>query len=172
MASTTRKTTKGRQKIEIKRIEKEDTRQVTFSKRKSSLIKKANELTTLCGAETALLIFSPGGKPYSFGGPSFESVTDRFLTGNNSLQDNNVGLNLLVAAQGEANVREANKKFTEVVNKLEVEKKRGKKLDEIRKKTQNYSWWDAPIENLDLQKLETLKNALDELKKNVEKTRG
>lgn len=53
----------GRQKIEIKRIEKEEARQVCFSKRRAGVFKKAHELSVLCGAEIAIVVFSPAGKP-------------------------------------------------------------------------------------------------------------
>lgn len=74
------KTTKGRQRIEMKCIEGEEARQVCFSKRRPSLFKKASELSTLCGAEVAVVTFSPGGKCFSFGHPSPSSVADRFLS--------------------------------------------------------------------------------------------
>ncbi|KAG6518318.1 uncharacterized protein LOC122054891 [Zingiber officinale] len=41
-----RKTSMGRQKIEIKRIESEEARQVCFSKRRAGLFKRANELSS------------------------------------------------------------------------------------------------------------------------------
>ncbi|XP_010936304.1 agamous-like MADS-box protein AGL62 [Elaeis guineensis] len=74
-----RRTSHGRRKIEIKRIEDEQTRQVTFSKRRGGLFKKASELSTLCGAQVGILVYSPGGRPYSFGQPGFVEVSDRFL---------------------------------------------------------------------------------------------
>lgn len=56
----------GRGKVELKRIENPTTRQVTFSKRRNGLLKKAFELSILCDAEIALLIFSPAGKVYQY----------------------------------------------------------------------------------------------------------
>ncbi|KAI0515886.1 hypothetical protein KFK09_008555 [Dendrobium nobile] len=70
----------GRKKIEIKRIEKEENRQVCFSKRRKGLFKKASELSTLCGAEVAVVVFSLTGKPYCFGHPSVDHVLRRFLS--------------------------------------------------------------------------------------------
>ncbi|XP_057853686.1 MADS-box protein GGM13 isoform X4 [Cryptomeria japonica] len=52
----------GRGKIEIKKIENITNRQVTFSKRKGGLRKKAHELSVLCDAEVALIVFSSTGK--------------------------------------------------------------------------------------------------------------
>ncbi|XP_010037401.2 MADS-box transcription factor 23 isoform X1 [Eucalyptus grandis] len=56
----------GRGKVELKRIEKASSRQVTFSKRRNGLFKKAFELSVLCDAEIALLVFSSSGKCYQF----------------------------------------------------------------------------------------------------------
>ncbi|XP_040863162.1 agamous-like MADS-box protein AGL18 isoform X2 [Glycine max] len=56
----------GRGKIEIKKIENLNSRQVTFSKRRNGLLKKAKELSVLCDAEVAVIIFSSTGKLYEF----------------------------------------------------------------------------------------------------------
>lgn len=50
----------------MKRIENETSRQVTFSKRRNGLLKKAFELSVLCDAEVALIIFSTRGRLYEF----------------------------------------------------------------------------------------------------------
>ncbi|XP_013618046.1 PREDICTED: protein TRANSPARENT TESTA 16-like isoform X1 [Brassica oleracea var. oleracea] len=54
----------GRGKIEIKKIENRTARQVTFSKRRSGVIKKAHELSVLCDAHIGLIVFSATGKLY------------------------------------------------------------------------------------------------------------
>jgi hypothetical protein len=51
---------------EMRRIEDTTSRQVTFSKRRSGLLKKAYELSVLCDAEVALIVFSPRGRLYQF----------------------------------------------------------------------------------------------------------
>ncbi|KAF7123902.1 hypothetical protein RHSIM_Rhsim12G0024300 [Rhododendron simsii] len=56
----------GRKKVEMKRIEDKSTRQVTFSKRRGGLIKKARDLSVLCDVQVALIVFSSRGKPYEF----------------------------------------------------------------------------------------------------------
>nr|ABK26879.1 unknown [Picea sitchensis] len=56
----------GRGKIEIKKIDDVTSRQVTFSKRKAGIFKKAHELSVLCDAEVAVLIFSNTGRLYEF----------------------------------------------------------------------------------------------------------
>ncbi|XWS15048.1 hypothetical protein CRYUN_Cryun35bG0060900 [Craigia yunnanensis] len=58
----------GRVKLEIKRIENTTNRQVTFSKRRNGLIKKAYELSILCDIDIALIMFSPFGRISHFSG--------------------------------------------------------------------------------------------------------
>ncbi|KAF7817457.1 agamous-like MADS-box protein AGL104 [Senna tora] len=56
----------GRVKLQIKKIENLTNRQVTFSKRRNGLIKKAYELSVLCDVDVALIMFSPSGRPCLF----------------------------------------------------------------------------------------------------------
>ncbi|KAG0523702.1 hypothetical protein BDA96_07G145500 [Sorghum bicolor] len=68
----------GRGKIEIKRIDNATSRQVTFSKRRSGLFKKAKELAILCDAEVGLVVFSSTGRLYDFASTSMKSVIERY----------------------------------------------------------------------------------------------
>jgi len=65
----------GRGKIEIKRIENTTNRQVTFCKRRNGLLKKAYELSVLCDAEVALVIFSTRGRLYEYANNRYASPT-------------------------------------------------------------------------------------------------
>ncbi|KAJ1440445.1 hypothetical protein SESBI_02018 [Sesbania bispinosa] len=56
----------GTWKDKIKRIENTTTRQVTFSKRRTGLIKKTHELSVLCDAQIGLIIFSTTGKMFQY----------------------------------------------------------------------------------------------------------
>ncbi|KAM7507787.1 hypothetical protein LguiA_018240 [Lonicera macranthoides] len=56
----------GRGKIEVKRIENNTSRQVTFSKRRAGLLKKTHELSVLCDAQIGLIIFSTKGKLFEY----------------------------------------------------------------------------------------------------------
>ncbi|KAF5442438.1 hypothetical protein F2P56_035094 [Juglans regia] len=70
----------GRVKLEIKRIENNTNRQVTFSKRRNGLIKKAYELSILCDIDIALIMFSPSGRLSHFSGKRrIEDVFTRFI---------------------------------------------------------------------------------------------
>ncbi|KAH7856536.1 hypothetical protein Vadar_002578 [Vaccinium darrowii] len=83
----------GRGKVELKRIENPSSRQVTFSKRRNGLLKKAFELSILCDAEVALLVFSPSGKAYQFSSHEMDRTIARYRSqvGLNS-QSTNEGL--------------------------------------------------------------------------------
>ncbi|CAI9781560.1 unnamed protein product [Fraxinus pennsylvanica] len=62
----------------MRRIENATSRQVTFSKRRNGLLKKAFELSVLCDAEVALIIFSPRGKLYEFSSSSTRQTIERY----------------------------------------------------------------------------------------------
>ncbi|XP_061348622.1 MADS-box protein SVP-like [Gastrolobium bilobum] len=56
----------ARRKIKIKKIDNVTARQVTFSKRRRGIFKKAEELSVLCDAEVGLVIFSATGKLFEY----------------------------------------------------------------------------------------------------------
>ncbi|XP_022763620.1 MADS-box transcription factor 23-like [Durio zibethinus] len=68
----------GRGKILIRRIDNSTSRQVTFSKRRNGLLKKARELSILCDVEVGLIIFSSTDKLYDYASTSMKSVIDRY----------------------------------------------------------------------------------------------
>ncbi|XP_048134653.1 MADS-box transcription factor 23-like [Rhodamnia argentea] len=68
----------GRGKIAIRRIDDSTSRQVTFSKRRKGLLKKASELSILCDAEVGIIVFSCTGKLYDFASSSMQSVLERY----------------------------------------------------------------------------------------------
>ncbi|XP_057965379.1 agamous-like MADS-box protein AGL62 [Malania oleifera] len=163
-----RKPSIGRQRIEIARIPNKNHLQVTFSKRRSGLFKKASELCTLCGVEVAIVVFSPADKVFSFGHPEVEALTNRFLTRNppRDLAPPSGALHLIEAHRN-ATVHELNLQLTQVLNQLDTEKKRGEALEGMRKTSKSSCWWEAPIGELGLHELEQLRVHMEELKKNV-----
>ncbi|XP_024975192.1 MADS-box transcription factor 23-like [Cynara cardunculus var. scolymus] len=68
----------GRGKIAIRRIDNSTSRQVTFSKRRNGLLKKAKELAILCDADVGVIIFSSTNKLYEFSSTSMKSVVQRY----------------------------------------------------------------------------------------------
>lgn len=63
----------------IQRIDNTTSRQVTFSKRRTGLIKKARELSILCDAHLGLIIFSSTGKLYEYASTNMGSVIERYI---------------------------------------------------------------------------------------------
>ncbi|KAK3035965.1 hypothetical protein RJ639_031138 [Escallonia herrerae] len=123
-----RKKTQGRKKIEMKMIRDENARRITFSKRRSGLFKKASELSTLCGIEIAIIVFSLGGKAFSFGHPSVESVIDRFLNGNQEPPNERFSKHVS-SSYRESRLQQLNKQFDKLNQELTVKKKQRKRLE-------------------------------------------
>ncbi|CAN6542100.1 unnamed protein product [Malus baccata var. baccata] len=67
----------AREKIQIKKIDNATARQVTFSKRRRGLFKKAEELSVLCDADIALIIFSSTGKLFEYASSSMKEILER-----------------------------------------------------------------------------------------------
>ncbi|XP_048138519.1 MADS-box protein AGL42-like isoform X2 [Rhodamnia argentea] len=73
-----------RGKVQMRRIENTASRQVTFSKRRSGLLKKAYELSVLCDAEVGVIIFSQKGRLYQFSSSSeIQNTIDRYHRSSN-----------------------------------------------------------------------------------------
>ncbi|XP_028767249.1 agamous-like MADS-box protein AGL62 [Neltuma alba] len=157
---------KGRQKIEIKKMENESNLQVTFSKRRAGLFKKASELCTLCGVEVALIVFSPGDKAFSFGHPSVDAVLDRFLNGGVPPQPPSASMQMMEAHRSAA-VQELNDQLTRLMEELEVEKKHGEELNRKLKEMETKFWYAQPINSLTMDQLGSYKARLEEMKKTM-----
>lgn len=152
---------KGRQKIEIKKIEKEEARQICFSKRKAGIFKKANELAILCGAEVGIVTFSPAGRAFSFGHPNIHSLINRYLpSGNPSTTED------LLLHYPETSYFHGSK-----LNELQREHEQLLSLvDAVKKQQQEIKgrlWWDVDIEGLGLDDLIKYVKVLEELKMKV-----
>ncbi|RYQ79966.1 hypothetical protein Ahy_Scaffold1g106687 isoform B [Arachis hypogaea] len=70
----------GRGKIEIKLIENPTNRQVTYSKRRNGIFKKAHELSVLCDAKVSLIMFSKNNKMHEYISPglSTKKIIDQY----------------------------------------------------------------------------------------------
>lgn len=155
---------KGRRKIEMAKVTKEANLQVTFSKRRVGLFKKASELCTLCGAEVAVIVFSPAKKVYSFGHPAVAPIINQYLQ---RIPLPESGSPDIFQAHRRTSVRYLNMKLTQLSDKLEAETKHGEALAEKRKAVQEQRWWAAPIDELHFKQLQRLQAALEGLKNTV-----
>ncbi|XP_057452900.1 MADS-box transcription factor 47-like [Lotus japonicus] len=147
----------------VKKVEEEENhRNVTFSKRKAGLFNKLTELSILCQAETALIIASPNDKLYACGYPSADAVIRRFLTRGPP-----------AAAGGNMNDEERletlRAMYDAVQEQLKEEKKKLHEIMEEQKRNPGVfpSWWETPMDEMDLDGLEIFKKSLENLRLNL-----
>lgn len=154
---------KGRRKIEMKKIQSEDGRHVCFSKRKAGIFAKASDISTLCGVDVAIMMYSPAGNPYSFGSPTVDQVVDRFLLGNLLQMDANTSLN-----QNHV-IQQLSQEYMDLSTHLGVAKDRSVNLKERIANAQTQEFDCArDIDKLSLEQVDLLKNGYERLKVKAE----
>ncbi|KAI3751780.1 hypothetical protein L2E82_22871 [Cichorium intybus] len=122
----------AREKIKIKKIDNITARQVTFSKRRRGLLKKAQELAVLCDAEVALIVFSATGKLFEYASSSMQEMLGKYkLHSSNNLDKVDDSLNLqLVESDGVRLSKEIHDKNREL-SRLRGQELQGLTLDEL-----------------------------------------
>lgn len=132
-----------------------------FSKRRAGLFKKAHELSVLCGAHLAVIVFSPAKKPFSFGHPSVHHVIDRYLASDPSssvtphmpMQTHH---HMLPSHDATS---ELNRELGDLTAQLEASRKRKEMLESMLASKKG-SIWSADVSELGLAELETVKDGL------------
>ncbi|VVA20684.1 PREDICTED: agamous [Prunus dulcis] len=189
-----KKRSKGRRRIEIKRIEEKNKRHVTFSKRKKGIFNKAAELSVLSGAEIATMVVSSNGKVFCFGTPNYDAVINCYL-GHHTASLAAAGQPDHRALLQGKTMRSSNKQvenYVEATRHLEAEKisikgeENNNNINFANNNNNNnnynsdyegreggcgYGWWERPIPMgmmSSLEELEEYKAALYKLKHNVE----
>ncbi|TXG61098.1 hypothetical protein EZV62_012461 [Acer yangbiense] len=132
------KKTRGKQVIELKRIEDDINKAITFSKCKSGIFKKASELATLTGAKVGVVMFSSSGKPYSFGDPSIEDVFNLFMLEGSQPSDDTT--NHDVEAYRRMRILKLVQNHNDLIRQLDDVKEHGKMLKEITKGKTSQGW--------------------------------
>ncbi|ERN12120.1 agamous-like MADS-box protein AGL29 [Amborella trichopoda] len=152
----------GRQKIDIKFIENKENRQVTFSKRRTRLFNKAADLCVHYDASIAILTFSRAGRPYAFADRDIDSIIHRFVRTHSDQEPSNTHYpnrpNPLMDD------------YFRLVKDLEEETTQSSALAH-RKNMPNSGgsgfWWDAEVDSLGLDELNSWVEALERLRENV-----
>ncbi|KAI3446652.1 hypothetical protein Pfo_003317, partial [Paulownia fortunei] len=139
-------------RTEIKKIDDKSSRQVTFSKRRAGLFKKASEISVLCGAEAAILVLSQKENVFTFGHPSADSVVDRFTQYTQCEHDHEA-----------CNSNTMHKYLEEfkILKEMMMASFASDKRDPF--------WWNKDVDEMGLEELEEFMDALEELKKIVQK---
>ncbi|WOL19584.1 hypothetical protein Cni_G28386 [Canna indica] len=130
-------------------------RNASFSKRTNGVFGKASELSTLCGANMTVLIFSPTRKPHSFGSPSVDQVVEQFLS---------IDLDLCNCQFGQV-VQDLNQEFMELTSQLEASKAK-KVVLQRHLQGEDCKWIDS-LDGLTLEELDHLRESLGRLKKEI-----
>ncbi|KAK6792231.1 hypothetical protein RDI58_011312 [Solanum bulbocastanum] len=163
------KKTQGRRKIAIKPIANQNSRHVTFSKRRLGLFKKASELCILTGAEIAIIVQSlKRQRLFTFGHPSADAVINRYLTGKSEEEGEKS------AGDDQFNyVQQSNEYYSQICRELEAEKKVKEEIVIDESKMVNGGsnnggfWWNESIDDMGIEEVEKFLCALEELKKKV-----
>ncbi|KAL2477657.1 MADS-box domain-containing protein [Forsythia ovata] len=158
---------RGRQRVNMARMENESNLQVTFSKRRAGLFKKASELSTLCGVDIGLIVFSPGEKAFSFGHPNINAICDRFLSQNNAPPPPDP-VTQLIEAHRSSNIVQRNLELTEVDSTIESLKKSIKEKDDIMLAGVTQQWFPPPTHELEFHQLQHLLGQYTQFKTNLE----
>ncbi|XP_050383376.1 agamous-like MADS-box protein AGL29 [Argentina anserina] len=165
------KKTKGRRRVEIKKVEAASNRHVTFSKRKKGLFNKAAELSLLTGAETAAIVVSGNGRMFGFGSSSCEDVIHRYLADSNS----QIGVESDRRSRyvNSAHLAKLRQQLLEARRQLEEEKKRATMIQQ-RKQAAGVAvpaelWWEEEMMDQTPEELQSYSEALHRLKSDVER---
>ncbi|XP_047309751.1 agamous-like MADS-box protein AGL62 [Impatiens glandulifera] len=140
-----RKSIRGRRKIPIKWIEDRAKRSVAFSKRKSGVLKRESELSTMCGIDMALIFFNESGKVFSYDNPTLNIILDCFL-GLNPQTVLNPASRKIIETQKISRIQEMEAKIMNGEEMLKLEKQRGKTLSLDMTNHAVEKWWEQPIE--------------------------
>ncbi|CAB4269426.1 unnamed protein product [Prunus armeniaca] len=172
------KRTQGRKRIEIKKLENLNNKQVTFSKRRSGIFKKAAELSVLCGAEVGVIVFSTAGKVFCYGHPNVETVLECYRSGvaPSAVSDDTAG----DQNPNRVPMAEFNKEYMEAIKELEEQKRRVAEVKEaVRMKKMVMGvvggcgerfWWEdesVDLDVLDVQEVEHYLMSLEDVRKKV-----
>ncbi|KAL6134778.1 hypothetical protein ACLB2K_067006 [Fragaria x ananassa] len=169
------KKTKGRRRVEIKKVEAASNRHITFSKRKKGLFNKAAELSLLTGAETAAIVVSGNGRMFGFGSSSCDAVIHPYHAESNpqaALESDrrNKNVNTVVNSAHLAKLRQ---QLLEAQGQLEEEKKRATMIQQRKQEAGGAVpaelWWEEEMMDQSPKELESYSEALHRLKSEVER---
>ncbi|CAN1796197.1 Agamous-like MADS-box protein AGL8 homolog [Linum perenne] len=141
----------GRGRVQLRRIENKINRQVTFSKRRSGLLKKAHEISVLCDAEVALIVFSTKGKLFEY---STDSCMERILE---RYERYSYAERQLIANDTETCIFQGS--WTLEYAKLKA------RIEVLQKNLKNYNGQD--LDSLSLRELQNLEQQLDSALKHI-----
>ncbi|XP_021808107.1 MADS-box protein JOINTLESS-like isoform X3 [Prunus avium] len=122
-----------REKIKIKKIDYLPARQVTFSKRRRGIFKKAAELSVLCESEVAVVIFSATGKLFYYSSSSVKDVIERYKARTNGVEKSDKSLELQLENENRIKLSKELEEKNRQLRKMKGEDLEELDLDELLK---------------------------------------
>nr|XP_027083939.1 agamous-like MADS-box protein AGL62 [Coffea arabica] len=174
-----------RKKVDIVKIEDKSKRQVTFTKRRQGLFKKASALCNISNYEIGIVTFSLAGNMYAWGHPTVDSVLQRYMAYRAQKPDENHQENETSPGDHHQNKREMKKRLLKDLtekagqekglvlknNKNNSSNQEGEKRVEghaAAAKSKVMASWNLPkVDDLEIDELERLMADMEEMKKKV-----
>lgn len=112
---------KGKQNIEMKKVEVYGDRMITLSKRKSGIFKQMNEIVSICNVETSFLVFSKAEKFCTFAHLSLEEAAGRLKSPLRHDPSMSTNIGPLMEAYKRQKIEDLRKKYIDLVEELQME---------------------------------------------------
>ncbi|XP_016501440.2 agamous-like MADS-box protein AGL62 [Nicotiana tabacum] len=156
---------KVRKSIRLAKIENQNNRQVTFSKRRNGVFKKANELVVMTGAEVGIIVCPQGSKPYTFGHPNVNETINKYVGEERPPSPSSPGIDdKYVQMSRKANTKELNTRLNSLQDQLDFALNLKSKLKQMNKKVESQQeWFKGPIEKMHYIEASMLKEGLEDL---------
>ncbi|KAG5541881.1 hypothetical protein RHGRI_021649 [Rhododendron griersonianum] len=122
----------ARERIKIKKIDNVTARQVTFSKRRKGLFKKAEELAVLCDVDVALIMFSATGKLFQFASSSMNTILAKYTLHSSNIEKlDQPSLELQLEDSTSVKLREEISERTNELRRMRGEDIQGLKIEDL-----------------------------------------
>ncbi|CAN0913687.1 Agamous-like MADS-box protein AGL62 [Linum grandiflorum] len=138
----------------MKKIEKNTDLSISFSKRKSGICKKGNELATLTGCKIGFLAFSPSGKPVTFANPSFDYIVESYLG-----EIHNQQPDPLMEVFRHDRIDQFTNRYADMLNQSGNRDRQTTDLLAMLEGRSLNKWWNKSIDNVQGHEIEGLANA-------------
>ncbi|XP_019232913.1 PREDICTED: agamous-like MADS-box protein AGL61 [Nicotiana attenuata] len=156
---------KGRRSVRLAKIENQNNRQMTFSKCRNCVFKKANELSVMTGAEVGIIVCQQGSNPYSFCHPDVNEAINKYVGEERPPSPSSPAINdKYVQKFRKANSRELNTRLNCLQDQLDFELNLKSKFMEMNKNAESQQeWFKGPIEKMNYTEASMLKEGLEDL---------
>ncbi|XP_016480271.2 agamous-like MADS-box protein AGL61 [Nicotiana tabacum] len=156
---------KGHKSVRLAKIENQNYEQVTFSKCRNGVFKKANELAVVTGAEVGIIMCPQGSKPYSFGHPNVNETINKYVGKERPPSPSSPGIDdKYVQMFRKANSRELKTRLNSLQDLLDSALKLKSKLKQMNKNVESQQeWFKGPIEKMNYTEASMLKEGLEDL---------